>query len=80
MQQNPGFGGIRLGDCRLASRYITGTRRQKLAENSGIYGLYIQLDCFSVAHTRIINLPSNQKGYVTSETTVGKLLARRIQI
>ena len=27
-----------------------------------------------------INLPANQKGYDTFETTVGKLLARRIQI
>ena len=27
-----------------------------------------------------INLPGNQKGYDTFETTVGKLLARRIQI
>ena len=30
--------------------------------------------------TRIINLPKNQKGYDTFETTVGKLSARRIQI
>ena len=27
-----------------------------------------------------INVPTNQNGYNNSETTVGKLLARRIQI
>ena len=31
-----------------------------------------------IAHQ--INLPSNQKGYDTSETTIGKLSVRRIQI
>ena len=41
---------------------------------------FVQLDCFSWRRTRIINLPSNQKGYDNSETTVGKLLARIIQI
>ena len=40
----------------------------------------LQLDCRSVRRTRIINLPENQKGYDTFETTVGKLSARRIQI
>ena len=30
-------------------------------------------------HTKI-NLPTNQRGYDTFETTVGKLSARRIQI
>ena len=39
---------------------------------------YLQLDCFSCGRTRIINLVSNQKGYETFETTVGKLSARRI--
>ena len=41
---------------------------------------YIQLDCRSCGHTQIINLPTNQKGYDSFETTVGKLSARRIQI
>ena len=40
----------------------------------------IQLNCRSARRTRIINLPTNQKGCDTFETTVGKLLARRIQI
>ena len=40
----------------------------------------LQLDCRSATLTRKINLPTNQKGYDTFETTVGKLLARRIQI
>ena len=40
----------------------------------------IQLDCWSATRTQIINLPTNQKGYDTFETTVGKLSARRIQI
>ena len=31
-------------------------------------------------YIRNINLPTNQKGYDTFETTVGKLSARRIQI
>ena len=43
MALNPGFGGTRLGEWRLASRYITGARRQTLAESSGIYGLYIPI-------------------------------------
>ena len=34
----------------------------------------------SATHRRIINLPTNQKGYDTFETTVGKLSTRRIQI
>ena len=41
---------------------------------------YLQLDCFFCGRTRIINLHTNQKGYDTFETTVGKLSARRIQI
>ena len=40
----------------------------------------LQLDCFSWRRTRMINLPMNQNGYDTFETTVGKLSARRIQI
>ena len=40
----------------------------------------LQLDCQCFGRTRIINLPTNQKGYDTFETTVGKLSARRIQI
>ena len=45
-----------------------------------ISGTGLQLDCFSWRRTRIINLPANQKGYDTFETTVGKLSTRRIQI
>ena len=40
----------------------------------------IQLDCRSSGRTRKINLARNQNSYDNSETTVGKLLARRIQI
>ena len=40
----------------------------------------IQLDCFSWRRTQKINLASNQKDYDNSETTVGKLSARIIQI
>ena len=40
----------------------------------------IQLDCRSATHTQKNNLPTNQKGYDTFETTVGKLSARKIQI
>ena len=40
----------------------------------------LQLDCLSVTLPRKINLPANQKGDDNSETTVGKLSARRIQI
>ena len=42
--------------------------------------MYIQLDCWSSGRTRKIYLARNQKGYDNSKTTVGKLLARRIQI
>ena len=45
-----------------------------------VTALYVQLDCRSDIRPRIINLASNQKGYDNSETTVGKLSARRIQI
>ena len=41
---------------------------------------YLQLDCRSATRTQKNNLPANHKGYDTFETTVGKLLARRIQI
>ena len=41
--------------------------------------LRTQLDCLSATRTRIINLPTNQKGYDTFETTVGKVSARRIR-
>ena len=40
----------------------------------------LQLDCQSARRTQKINLPTNQKGYDTFETTVGKISARRIQI
>ena len=40
----------------------------------------LQLDCRSVRRTQKINIPTNQKGCDNSETTVGKLSARRIQI
>ena len=43
-------------------------------------GHELQLDCRSSARTRKINLLSNQKGYDNSETNVGKLSTRRIQI
>ena len=42
--------------------------------------LELQLDWTSSISRRNINLPTNQKGYDNSETTVGKHLARRIQI
>ena len=42
--------------------------------------LYIQLDWTSNTSRQKNNLPANQKGYDTFETTVGKLSARRIQI
>ena len=44
-----------------------------------VHGLYM-LDCRSARHTQKMNLPTNQKGYDNSETTVGKLLARKIRI
>ena len=40
----------------------------------------LQLDWNSNTSRRKINLPANQKGYDTFETTVGKLSVRRIQI
>ena len=40
----------------------------------------LQLDWTSITSRQKINLPANQKGYDTVETTVGKLSARRIQI
>ena len=40
----------------------------------------LQLDCQSARRTQNINLPENQKNYDNSETTVGKLSMRRIQI
>ena len=39
----------------------------------------IQLDWASAPEPTKINLPANQKGYDTFETTVGKLSARRIK-
>ena len=45
--------------------------RQKIISQKTVGA--IQLDCLSVAQTGIINLPTNQKGYGTFETTVGKL-------
>ena len=41
---------------------------------------YLQLDWTSNTSRQKINLPTNQRGYDNSETTVGKLSARRIQI
>ena len=40
----------------------------------------LQLDCLCNTSRQKINLPTNQRGYDTFETTVGKLSARRIQI
>ena len=40
----------------------------------------LQLDWTSNTSRQKINLPADQKGYDTSETTVGKLSARKIQI
>ena len=47
-------------------------------ESDKIHTKEVQLDCRSARRTRKINLPTNQRGYDNSETTVGKLLARRI--
>ena len=44
-----------------------------------VAALVVQLDYRSCGRTRIINLATNQKGYGTFETTVGKLSARRIR-
>ena len=44
------------------------------------YIYVVQLDCRSGIRTRNIHVPTNQKGYDNSETAVGKLSARRIQI
>ena len=40
----------------------------------------VQLDWTANTSRQKINLPTNQKGYDTFETTVGKLSTRRIQI
>ena len=40
----------------------------------------LQLHCRSARRTWKVNLPTNHKGYDNSETTVGKLSAKRIQI
>ena len=40
----------------------------------------LQLDWTSNTSRQKINLPTNQRGYDTFETTVGKLSASRIQI
>ena len=42
--------------------------------------MYTTLDCRSAIRIHKINLPTKQKSYDNSETTVGKLLARIIQI
>ena len=44
------------------------------------YEKQVQLDYGSVRRTRKINLPTSQKDYHNSKTTVWKLSARRIQI
>ena len=41
---------------------------------------WLQLDWTSNTSRQKINFPAHQKGYDNSETTIGKLLARRIQI
>ena len=41
---------------------------------------YVQLDWTPSINTRRIKLPTNRKGYDKSETTVGKLSTRKIQI
>ncbi len=40
----------------------------------------LQLDWLWITNTRKINFPRNRKGYDNSETTIGNLSARRIQI
>ena len=45
-----------------------------------LWGRYLQLDWASKIRTQKNNSPTNQMGYDNSETTVGKLSARRIQI
>ena len=46
---------------------------------SKMMGVYLQLDWTSCDEPRKINLPANQKGYDTFETTVGKLSARKFR-
>ena len=67
----------------FGSRAGTCSYRQLVTVKSfgvGTGSLDLQLDCFSWRRTGIINLASNQKGYDNSETKVGRLSARRIQI
>ena len=47
---------------------------------SSFWCVELQLDCRPTRRTRKIHFASNQKDYDNSETTVGKLLARRIRI
>ena len=51
--------------------------RSKSADSDHII---LQLGCFSSKSTQKINNRTNQKGYGNSETTIGKLLMRKIQI
>ena len=62
--------------------YLLVSRAGKTSDGGSVpLSLYrkVQLDCFSCGRTQIINLPENQKGYETFETTFGKLSARRIR-
>ena len=61
----------------IQGRLVCG-QHSNLAERNP--NMALQLDCWSATRTRMINLPTNQKGYGTFETTVGKLSERRIQI
>ena len=68
-----------------SSLHASSTNPVKLLSSSPDISLHtdslsIQLDWTPSRNTRKINCRMNQKGYDNSETTVGKLSARRIQI
>ena len=79
--QQSNFGVLQIADFPLNTNLQRQTlHRHNVAVPVGELSLArVQLDCRSSGRTRIINLPTNQKGYNTFETTVGKLSARRIQ-
>ena len=62
------------GQCLCHVTYTSTKMFHILATN------YIQLDWTPSRNTGKINLPTNQKGYDDSVTTVEKLSAKRIQI
>ena len=66
--------------CQIKGLFFLFIDHGLVHDEGNSFVIVIQLDWTSSLSRQKFNFPANQKGYDNFETTIGKLLARRIQI